>query len=158
MDEVSGPVMAIGLVLCAVFVPVSFMGGITGQLYRQFAITISVSVILSVIVALTLTPALCGMMLRHRKEMRGPVGALLRGFNKIFNKTTNGYLSGVSFLLRRTAIAVACLLGLWLGAGSLLMRLPTGFVPNEDQGYLFAVFNLPDGASMERTDELMKRA
>ena len=76
MDEVSGPVVAIGLVLCAVFVPVSFMGGIVGQLYRQFAITISISVILSVIVALTLTPALCSMMLRPRKEIRGPVGAL----------------------------------------------------------------------------------
>ena len=94
MDEVSGPVVAIGLVLCAVFVPVSFMGGITGQLYRQFAVTVSVSVILSVIVALTLTPALCGMMLRPRKEMRGPVGFLLRGFNKGFNKVTTGYLGG----------------------------------------------------------------
>ena len=106
MDEVSGPVMAIGLVLCAVFVPVSFMGGIVGQLYRQFAITISVSVILSVIVALTLTPALCAMMLRPRKEIRGPLGAFLRGFNKVFNKTTNGYLGGVRFFLRRGVIGV----------------------------------------------------
>jgi HAE1 family hydrophobic/amphiphilic exporter-1/multidrug efflux pump len=158
MDEVSGPVMAIGLVLCAVFVPVSFMGGIVGQLYKQFAITISVSVILSVIVALTLTPALCGMMLRPRKEMRGPLGWLVRGFNKVFNKVTGGYLSGVGFFLRRITIAAACLIGLWLGAGWLLTKLPTGFVPNEDQGYFFTVFNLPDGASMERTDDLMKRA
>ena len=104
MDEVSGPVVAIGLVLCAVFVPVSFMGGIVGQLYRQFAITISVSVILSVVVALTLTPALCAMMLRPRKEIRGPVGAFLRGFNKLFNKITNGYLGGVRFFLRRALI------------------------------------------------------
>ena len=101
MEEVSGPVVAIGLVLCAVFVPVSFMGGIVGQLYRQFAITISVSVILSVIVALTLTPALCAMLLRPRKEIRGPLGAFLRGFNKVFDKTTNGYLGGVGFFLRR---------------------------------------------------------
>ena len=158
MDEVSGPVMAIGLVLCAVFVPVSFMGGIVGQLYRQFAITISVSVILSVIVALTLTPALCQMMLRPRKQIRGPVGAFLRGFNKVFNKMTNGYLGGVGFFLRRAVIGLACLAGLWFGAGSLLMKLPTGFVPNEDQGYFFTVFNLPDGASMERTDQLMRRA
>jgi hydrophobe/amphiphile efflux-1 (HAE1) family protein len=158
MDEVSGPVIAIGLVLCAVFVPVSFMGGIVGQLYRQFAITISVSVILSVIVALTLTPALCSMMLRPRKEMRGPVGAFLRGFNKVFNKVTGGYLSGVSFFLRRSLIGLACLAGLWFGAGSLLMKLPTGFVPNEDMGYFFAVFTLPDGASMERTDALVRRA
>ncbi|HXK01225.1 MAG TPA: multidrug efflux RND transporter permease subunit [Verrucomicrobiae bacterium] len=158
MDEVSGPVVAIGLVLCAVFVPVSFMGGIVGQLYRQFALTISISVILSVIVALSLTPALCRMMLKHRKEMRGPVGAFLRGFNKVFDKTTGGYLGGVGFFLRRVAIGLACLAGLWFGAGSLLMKLPTGFVPYEDQGYLFSVFNLPDGASMERTDDLMRRA
>jgi hydrophobe/amphiphile efflux-1 (HAE1) family protein len=158
MDEVSGPVIAIGLVLCAVFVPVSFMGGISGQLYRQFALTISISVILSVIVALTLTPALCQMMLKPRKEIRGPVGMLLRGFNKVFNKTTNGYLGGVGFFVRRVVVALACLAGLWFGAGRLLMKLPTGFVPNEDQGYFFTVFNLPDGASMERTDQLMRRA
>ncbi len=158
MDEVSGPVVAIGLVLCAVFVPVSFMGGITGQLYRQFAITVSVSVILSVIVALTLTPALCGMLLRPRKEIRGPIGAFLRGFNKIFDKTTQGYLGGVGFFLRRVTIGLACLVALWFGAGRLLMKLPTGFVPNEDQGYFFSVFTLPDGASMERTDQLMRRA
>ena len=158
MDEVSGPVIAIGLVLCAVFVPVSFMGGITGQLYRQFAITISISVILSVIVALTLTPALCAMMLRPRKEIRGPLGYFLRGFNKVFNKITQGYLGGVGFFLRRVAIGLVCLVGLWFGAGRLLMKLPTGFVPNEDQGYFFNVFTLPDGASMERTDELMRRA
>jgi len=158
MDEVSGPVVAIGLVLCAVFVPVSFMGGITGQLYRQFAITVSVSVILSVIVALTLTPALCSMMLRPRKEIRGPIGAFLRGFNAFFNKTTQGYLGGVGFFLRRVTIGLACLVALWFGAGRLLMKLPTGFVPNEDQGYFFSVFTLPDGASMERTDQLMRRA
>jgi len=158
MDEVSGPVVAIGLVLCAVFVPVSFMSGIVGQLYKQFAITISISVILSVIVALTLTPALCRMMLRPRRQMRGPVGWFLRVFNRGFNKTTNGYLGGVGFFLRRVMIALACLLGLWFGAGHLMMKLPTGFIPNEDQGYFFTVFNLPDGASMERTDALMRRA
>ncbi len=158
MEEVSGPVVAIGLVLCAVFVPVSFMGGIVGQLYRQFAITISVSVILSVTVALTLTPALCRMMLRPRKEMRGPLGSLIRGFNKLFDNATGRYLHGVRFFLRRTVIAATCLVGLWLGAGTLLMKLPTGFVPYEDQGVLFAVFNLPDGASLERTDQLMRRA
>ncbi len=158
MDEVSGPVMAIGLVLCAVFVPVSFMGGIVGQLYKQFAITISISVILSVIVALTLTPALCRMILKPRRQMRGPVGGFLRLFNKGFDKTTTGYLGGVGFFLRRVAIALGCLAVLWLAAGRLMMKIPTGFVPNEDQGYFFTVFNLPDGASMERTDQLMRRA
>ena len=158
MEEVSGPVVAIGLVLCAVFVPVSFMGGIAGQLYRQFAITISVSVMLSVIVALTLTPALCRMMLRPRKEIRGPVGAFLRGFNKVFNKITERLSWRRRLLPAPRGNWLACLAGLWFGAGSLLMKLPTGFVPNEDQGYFFTVFNLPDGASMERTDQLMKRA
>ncbi len=76
----------------------------------------------------------------------------------MFNKTTNGYLGGVSFFIRRGAIGGACLLGLWIGAGGLLMSLPTGFVPNEDQGYFFSIFSLPDGASLERTDQLMKRA
>src|SRR6185369_10203412 len=86
------------------------------------------------------------------------LGYFLRGFNKVFNKTTEGYLGGVGFFLRRVAIGLVCLAGLWFGAGSLLMKLPTGFVPNEDQGYFFNVFSLPDGASMERTDQLMRRA
>ncbi len=158
MDEVSGPVMAIGMVLCAVFVPVSFMGGIVGQLYRQFAITISVSVILSVVVALTLTPALCAMMLRQRKEIRGPLGSLLRGFNRVFDKATSGYLGGVRFFIRRAIIGLACLAALYFGAVGLLTKLPSGFIPNEDEGYFFTVFTLPDGASMERTDQLLQRA
>jgi HAE1 family hydrophobic/amphiphilic exporter-1/multidrug efflux pump len=158
MDEVSGPVVAIALVLTAVFVPVSFMGGIVGQLYKQFAITLSVSVLLSALVALTLTPALCQMMLRPRKPIRGPIGWFLKGFNYVFDKTTQGYLFGVRFLLRRTIIALVLLCALWYGAGNLLFKLPAGFVPDEDQGYFFTVFNLPDGSSMERTDTLMKRA
>jgi len=158
MDEVSGPVVAIGLVLCAVFVPVAFMPGIVGQLYRQFAITLSVSVLLSVLVALTLTPALCQMMLRPRKEMRGPVGAFLRGFNKVFDKTTNGYLSVVRVTLRRMLLAGVALLAIVFGAGYLTKILPTSFVPDEDLGYYFTVFQLPEGSSMERTDDLVKRA
>jgi HAE1 family hydrophobic/amphiphilic exporter-1/multidrug efflux pump len=158
MEEVSGPVVAIALVLCAVFVPVSFMGGIVGQLYKQFAITLSISVLLSALIALTLTPALCRMLLRHRKEMRGPLGKLIRGFNRMFDKVTGGYLSGVHLLLRRTSLALVALIALWLGAGGLLKKLPAGFVPDEDQGYFFTTFYLPDGASMERTDNLMRRA
>lgn len=158
MEEVAGPVVAIGLVLCAVFVPVAFMGGITGQLYKQFAITLSVSVMLSVLVALTLTPALCAMFLRPRKEMRGPLGALVRGFNRFFDKLTGGYLAGVRFLLRKTVLAAVLLLGLWFGAGSLAKLLPLGFVPDEDQGYFFVALQLPDGSSMERTEQLAGRA
>lgn len=158
MAEVSGPVVAIGLVLCAVFIPVAFLGGITGQLYKQFAITLSVSVMLSVLVALTLTPALCAMLLRPRKRMGGPLGALVRGFNKYFDKLTGGYMVGVRFLLRRTVIAVAALGGLWFGAGTFARLLPAGFVPTEDQGYLFVVLQLPDGSSLERSEQLAVRA
>ncbi|MCC6732529.1 MAG: multidrug efflux RND transporter permease subunit [Candidatus Omnitrophica bacterium] len=158
MEEVSGPVVAIALVLCAVFVPVSFMGGIVGQLYKQFAITLSISVLLSALVALTLTPALCVMLLRPRKPMRGPIGMFLKGFNYVFERVTGGYLSCVGFLLRRVVIALIALIGLWYGAGAMLQKLPGGFVPDEDQGYFFIAFSLPDGASMERTDALMRRA
>jgi HAE1 family hydrophobic/amphiphilic exporter-1/multidrug efflux pump len=158
MTEVSGALIAIALVLCSVFVPVAFMGGIVGVMYRQFALTLSISVLLSVLCALTLTPALCQMMLRPRKEMRGPVGAFLRGFNRLFDRVTKGYLGIVGLTLRRMAFALAALVGIYLGAGALARTLPTGFVPEEDQGYFFAVFQLPDGASMERTDSLMRRA
>lgn len=158
MGEVSGPVIAIALVLCAVFVPVSFMGGIVGQLYKQFAITLSISVLLSALVALTLTPALCTLMLRPRRTSRGPIAMFLKGFNYVFDKVTLGYLFGVKFLLRRTLIALILLGSFWYGSVYLLQKLPAGFVPDEDQGYFFVAFNLPDGASMERTDLLMRRA
>lgn len=158
MDEVSGPVVAIALVLCAVFVPVAFMGGITGQLYRQFALTLSISVLLSALVALTLTPALCKMILRPRREMRGPLGAFLRGFNRLFDRVTGGYIATVRMILRRAALALAVLAAFWFGAGGLMKLLPSGFVPDEDQGYYFVSMNLPDGASMERTDTLSRRA
>lgn len=158
MEEVSGPVVAIALVLCAVFVPVAFMGGLVGQMYRQFAITLSISVLLSALVALTLTPALCRMMLRPRREMRGPVGAFLRGFNRMFDKATRGYLSVVRVTLRRVALSLAVLAAIYAGAGALSRTLPTTFVPDEDLGYFFVAFQLPDGASMERNDLLMKRA
>jgi len=158
MEEVSGPVVALALVLCAVFVPVAFMGGITGVLYRQFALTLSIAVLLSALVALTLTPALCKMLLRPRREMRGPLGAFLRGFNRLFDQSTRGYLGFVRLMLRRSVLATAALLVFWAGAGGLLKLLPTSFVPTEDQGYFFAILNLPDGASMERTDALSRRA
>ncbi len=158
MDEVSGPVVAIALVLTAVFVPVAFMGGITGQLYKQFAMTLSVSVLLSALVALTLTPALCRLILRHRREMRGPLGAFLRGFNRLFDAVTRGYTSAVRLILRRGVVFVLILLAFWAGAAWLLNKLPAGFVPDEDQGYFFVSMSLPDGASLERTEALSKKA
>ena len=158
MDEVSGPVVAIALVLTAVFVPVAFMGGITGQLYKQFAMTLSVSVLLSALVALTLTPALCRLILRHRREMRGPLGAFLRGFNRLFDAVTRGYTGTVRLILRRGVVFVIVLLAFWAGAALLMKKLPTGFVPDEDQGYFFVSMSLPDGASLERTEALSKKA
>jgi HAE1 family hydrophobic/amphiphilic exporter-1/multidrug efflux pump len=158
MREVSGPVVAIALVLCAVFVPVAFMGGITGQLYRQFALTLSVSVLLSALVALSLTPALCRLILKPQTEKSGPLGGLLSGFNKAFERLTNGYLSIITILVRRLAIGLCLLLALSVGAGGLAKFLPTGFVPDEDLGYFYAVFSLPDGASLERTTDLAARA
>jgi HAE1 family hydrophobic/amphiphilic exporter-1/multidrug efflux pump len=158
MKEVSGPVVAIALVLCAVFVPVAFMGGITGQLYRQFALTLSVSVLLSALVALSLTPALCRLILKPQQQSRGPLGALIRGFNNGFARLSNGYVNIVGTLVRRLAIGLCLLLALSMGAGALATLVPAGFVPDEDLGYFYAVFSLPDGASLERTTILAKRA
>ncbi|MDQ1255819.1 MAG: multidrug efflux pump, partial [Candidatus Hydrogenedentes bacterium] len=158
MSEVSGPVVAIALVLTAVFVPLAIMGGITGQLYRQFALTLSISVLLSALVALTLTPALCVMILRPRREIRGPIGLFLRGFNWVFERATRGYTGILRLLVRRTVRVMAVLLAVMGGAWTLLNVLPTGFVPSEDQGYFFTAFILPDGASTERMDAVVRRA
>src|SRR5262245_9916402 len=157
MSEISGPVVAIALVLAAVFVPVSFLGGITGQLYRQFAIAIAVSVLISALVALTLTPALCRLLLRPRKAGRGPIAALLRGFNRGFDATTRGYVAVVRTAIRRAAVAAIALAGCYVAAGGLTRSLPTSFVPDEDQGYLFVAAVLPDGSSLERTGKLLER-
>jgi HAE1 family hydrophobic/amphiphilic exporter-1/multidrug efflux pump len=158
MAEVSGPVVAIALVLCAVFVPVAFMGGITGQLYRQFALTLSVAVLLSALVALTLTPALCRLILKPRKEMRGPLGSFIRGFNRLFDRVAGGYGRTVAMLVRRISLGLTALLLITAAAGGLAKFLPTGFVPDEDLGYFYAVLTLPDGASLERTQVLADKA
>jgi len=158
MDEVTGPVIGTTCVLLSVFIPVAFLGGITGQLYRQFALTLSFSVALSSIVALTLTPALCVKILRPRKEMRGPLGAFIRGFNWGFARSAEGYLKGVRVFMRRLALALVLLLAVYVGAGGLMKILPGGFVPDEDQGVVFVTFNLPPGASLERTDAVLTKA
>jgi hydrophobe/amphiphile efflux-1 (HAE1) family protein len=158
MSEVSGPVVAIALVLCAVFVPVAFMGGITGQLYRQFALTLSISVLLSALVALTLTPALCVMLLKPRRQMRGPLGAFFRGFNRAFERVTGGYTGLVRWAIRGWPVMLLLLVGIAVASAALLRALPTGFVPDEDQGYFFTALVLPDGSSVERTDAVVKRA
>jgi HAE1 family hydrophobic/amphiphilic exporter-1/multidrug efflux pump len=158
MDEVTSPVIGTTFVLISVFVPVSFLGGITGQLYQQFALTLSFSVILSSLVALSLTPALCVKLLRPRKEMRGPLGAFFRWFNRTFERTTEGYLKGVRVLLRRLILALGLLALVYVGAGGLFKMLPGGFVPDEDQGVVFVTFTLPPGASLERTGAILERA
>jgi len=158
MSEVAGPVVAIALVLCAVFVPVAFMGGITGQLYRQFALTLSVAVLLSALVALTLTPALCTLILRPRKPMRGPLGALLRGFDAGFGRVSGAYRRILGLFVRRFGLALVVLGVLAAATGGLAKLLPGGFVPIEDQGSVFIVLTLPDGASMERTSALAAKA
>ncbi len=153
--EVVGPVIATALVLMAVFIPIAFLPGITGQLYRQFALTIAVSVALSALNALTLTPALCALLLR-------PAGAtrkrwLARTWNAAFLRLTNGYDRTVRRIVRRSALAVVLLLLLTAAAYGLLRVVPTGFAPTEDQGYLLVNVQLPDAASVERTDAVVRQ-
>jgi HAE1 family hydrophobic/amphiphilic exporter-1 len=157
MKEVSGPVIAIALVLSAVFIPVAFVTGITGRMYQQFALTIAISVLLSAMNALTLSPALCAMLLRPKRETKGPLGAFFRGFNKLFNRATEGYGRWVAVLLRRGSITALLLLVFAGGAGYLGKALPGGFIPEEDQGYLFAVLSLPAPASLQRADDVSKQ-
>ena len=143
--------------LLAVYVPVIFLGGIVGQLYRQFALTLCFAAMLSILVALTLTPALCVKILRPKKDLKGPLGAFNRGFNRFFDRTTEGYLKGVQFFMRRLGLGLILLLAVYLGAGSLLKNLPGGLVPDEDQGVIFVTFNLPPGSSLERADAVLTR-
>jgi HAE1 family hydrophobic/amphiphilic exporter-1/multidrug efflux pump len=148
MEEVTGPVIAIVLVLCAVFVPVGFLGGITGQLYKQFAITIAMSVSISGFVALTLSPALCALVLKPRHQPRKGFFAL---FNRLFGWTQARYTSSVGLVVRRWALFLAIFGLVVFGAVSLLRTIPSSFLPEEDQGYFIAVVQLPDGASKQRT-------
>jgi hydrophobe/amphiphile efflux-1 (HAE1) family protein len=158
MSEVSGPVIAIALVLTSVFVPVAFIGGITGQLYKQFALTLAVSIVLSALVALTLTPALCATMLRPRKPMRGPLGWITRGFGRFFERTTQAYTQSARRVIRRSVLAISGLVVIVACIGILLRSLPSGFVPSEDNGYFFIEFILPEGASLQRTHVVTDQA
>ena len=155
MQEVTGPVVAIVLVLCAVFIPVSFLGGLAGELYRQFAVTIAVSVVISGVVALTLTPALAALIL---KPAHGPPWAPFARFNQGFTWVRARYVDGVSFLLRRTVVGLA---GFVLVIGlvvALFERIPGSLVPAEDQGYVFLVEILPPAAAIARTREVASQA
>lgn len=152
MQEVTGPVVAIVLVLCAVFIPVAFMGGLAGEMYRQFAVTIAVSVTISGIVALTLSPALCALILKpgHHEP-----AAPFRRFNRLFDRITEGYTSGVRFLLRRAVLGLGLFALLIAVTGFLFVRIPGALVPDEDQGSVFTVALLPPAASLTRTQNVM---
>src|SRR3954463_2051093 len=157
MEEVSGPVIAIGLVLSAVFVPVGFMGGITGRLYQQFAITIALSVLLSVINALTLSPALAALLLKPATGKKSLLTPFYNGFNKVFGWTTDRYVSFAGILARKMVRSLA-FMGVLIWVILVLVRnIPGGFVPEEDQGFILVNAQLPDAASLERTDAVMKR-
>jgi hydrophobic/amphiphilic exporter-1 (mainly G- bacteria), HAE1 family len=157
MEEVTTPVIGIALVLSSVFIPMAFMGGIKGLLNQQFAITIAISVLISAFNALTLSPALSALLLRPRKKSRGPVGKFFDWFNRWFGKVTGGYVNWSHVLIRRWGIALILLLGVSVVAVSMGKRLPTSFVPEEDQGYAFIQIQLPDAASLQRTDAVMRK-
>ena len=151
MQEVSGPVMAIALILAAVFVPVAFLGGIAGVMYKQFAITVAVSTMLSAFVALSLTPALCALLLKPKHPSNGPLARFFAAFNRRFDRLTEGYGRGVQTLIRRSLLALLMLGILILAAVGLMNKVPGGFVPPEDQGYFIGSVQLPAAASLNRT-------
>jgi HAE1 family hydrophobic/amphiphilic exporter-1 len=160
MKEVSGPVVAIALILAAVFVPVAMVPGITGRLYQQFAITIAVSVAFSAFSALSLSPALSSLLLKPTKPMserKGLLAKFFNGFNRLFDKVTGGYVGFAGFLSRKVLRVVIILVAVVALAGLLGMRLPGGFLPDEDQGYFLMNVTLPSSSSLQRTDEVCRQ-
>ena len=157
MKEVSGPIVAISLVLCAVFVPVAFMGGVTGILYQQFAITIAVSVVFSTINALTLSPALAVILLRKPTPGKGPVSWFFKKFNQFFDWVTRTYGGMISRLTKNATLSMLILVAVVGGIWALGKFVPGGFIPDEDKGYLFVAIELPEGASLQRSDEILKQ-
>ena len=157
MEEVSAPVIAIACILAAVFIPVAFLGGISGEIYRQFALTIAASVLLSAFNALSLSPALAAIILRPKQHRRGPLQFAFEKFNLGFEWTRNWYIRAVASLVRKSALALAGLLAFWILGGLLFRALPTGFLPDEDQGAFFVSVHLPDGASYERTKAVTRK-
>ncbi len=165
MREVSGPIIAIGLVLCAVFVPMAFLSGVTGQFYRQFAVTIAISTVISTINSLTLSPALAAMLLRPHDAPRDRLtriidrlfGWVFRPFNRFFNASAEQYQRGVSRSLRRRGAVFVIYALLLTGTGLVFKLVPPGFIPIQDKLYLIAGVKLPEGASLERTDQLLQQ-
>jgi HAE1 family hydrophobic/amphiphilic exporter-1 len=157
MKEVSGPVIAIALILSSVFLPVAFLGGIQGRLNNQFAVTIAISVLISAFNALTLSPALSALILKPRTESRGPLARFFNHFNDWFNRATNGYLRLSHALIRKGVVAILIIVCFALLDGIVGRRLPTSFLPDEDYGYLLLNVQLPAAASLERTDQVCRK-
>ena len=153
MEELSGPVVGIALVLSAVFVPTAFIPGITGRLYQQFAVTIAISVLLSAFNALTLSPALAALLLRPKKQSTGLLQRFFDGFNRIFGRATEGYVRWSAVLVRKSSIAIVFLVIFGLLGAFFSTRVPSSFLPDEDQGYAYVNLQLPNDASMERTTQ-----
>jgi hydrophobe/amphiphile efflux-1 (HAE1) family protein len=153
MEEVTSPIIAIVLTLCAVFVPIAFLGGLTGELYRQFAVTISIAVVISGLVALTLTPSLCVAMLK-REHSANP-GRFFTAFNNWFTRVTGRYSDGVAWMIRRGMVGVVLFLGMVAITAGLWRITPGSLVPDEDQGFYISAVILPDGATLERTDKVV---
>jgi hydrophobe/amphiphile efflux-1 (HAE1) family protein len=158
MEEVSGPVVAIAMILAAVFVPVAFLGGMAGVMYKQFAITVAVSTALSAFVALSLTPALCALLLKPKNTAaNGPLARFFGAFNRGFDRLTERYGRGVGVMIRRAVLAMAVLAALMAATWQLMSRVPGTFVPPEDQGFFLGSVQLPQAASMNRTIEVTSR-
>ena len=158
MEEVSGPVIAIAVILAAVFVPTAFIPGITGQLYQQFAVTIAISVIVSAFNALSLSPALCALLLKPKVKGTGPLQKFYDLFNRFFARATDGYISVCRASIRKSFISFILLAGMAALAGLSGKQLAVGFLPDEDQGFIFAGIQLPDAASLQRTSEIARQA
>jgi HAE1 family hydrophobic/amphiphilic exporter-1/multidrug efflux pump len=159
MSEVAGPVVAIALVLTSVFIPVAFIGGLSGQFYQQFALTLAVSVMISALIALTFTPALCALLLKPTDQIphHGLLGRFFTGFNRVFTRSTNAYVATVGRAIRRWPVSVGLFALLVATAAWLMLTRPAGFLPDEDQGYLLSIVTLPPAASLQRTEAVMKQ-
>ena len=157
MEELSGPVVGIALVLSAVFVPTAFIPGITGKLYQQFAVTIAISVLLSAFNALTLSPALAALLLKPKEPSRGLLRRFFDWFNRVFDRANDSYVKWSAVLIKKSAVAVVLLAVFAVAAGFFAKRVPTSFLPDEDQGYAYINVQLPNGASLERTRAVVQQ-
>src|SRR5882757_9762993 len=157
MKEVTAPVVSVAVILAAVFIPMAFMGGITGLLNKQFALTIAVSVLISAFNALTLSPALSALLLRPRQQSKGLLARFFAGFNRWFARATSGYVKTSRLLIRKAVLGVAILVGFFALAGVAGRGIASGFVPDEDQGFFFLNVQLPDASSLERTDAVCRK-